>query len=132
VNIHSTKAPEEAILPNICSWRYSLLENGIYLFLQNLICILITSKLENLMCSRNLFRKVNPGKKKYFSKIARLLLILNISYIGIFAFFCHVCLFVCLFVKCTFLHFSLRTYKVGAPISNICSHSQPPIYLRSK
>ena len=41
------------------------------------VFLLRPSLLENLMCSRNLFKKVAPGKKKnrYFSKIARRLLL---------------------------------------------------------
>ena len=40
------------------------------------VFLLHPNLLENLMCSRNLFKKAAPGKKnRYFSKIARWLLL---------------------------------------------------------
>ena len=73
------------------SWKICVLVPFLVL-LENLMCsykrimsspgkfqvfLLHPSVLENLMCSRNLFKKVTPGKKnRYFSKIAPRLLLL--------------------------------------------------------
>ena len=60
--------------------RWCVFIKELSLLLKNSYAFLLhPSLLESLMCSRNLFKKVTPGKKQIFSKIARRLLLIEIS-----------------------------------------------------
>ena len=64
-SLSSSKASNELILQNICSWGYGLLENrNLFLqnfekaLLENLICFYVIFLLENLVCSNEILDKI--------------------------------------------------------------------------